>query len=143
VTRAATLPLLIATLVALSACSSPPGPARYRVLVTEPSGNIDSNERLFAHWSCDPAVDPATRYRGQQTALWTDVEGAPAQGLLQTSAACPSGALLTVQVDAGVSGTRPTELRCEVFNEAGERVADERVTRGLGSVDPVCRVPVP
>jgi hypothetical protein len=126
--------------------SASQGPATYKVMITEPSGNIgDGNGLLFAHWSCDPTVDPATRYRGAQDALWTNVDGVTGQGLLRAEASCASGALLTVQVDASAVSTdyRPTRLRCEVFSAGGERVADETVIRGLGTSDPVCRVNVP
>jgi hypothetical protein len=50
---------------------------------------------------------------------------------------------LTVDVDAAAPALNPTRLRCEVFNAAGERVADEAVTRGSDVPNPVCRVPVP
>lgn len=100
--------------------------------------------QLFAHWSCDPSVDPATRYQGAHDALWTSVDGVTGQGVLRTQASCPSGALLTVQVDAAARvDTIQTRLACEISNADGDRVAEETVTCGLSTDDPVCRVPVP
>ncbi|MBN9739410.1 hypothetical protein PP1_030990 [Pseudonocardia sp. P1] len=125
----------------LAGCSSEP--PEYRILVTEPSSNMASDGQLFVHWSCDASVDPATRYQGHQDALWRSETAPEGASLLDTSASCPSGSLLTVQVDAAVMElTRPTQLRCEVFNADGQRAADETVSRGLGTSDPVCRVPV-
>ena len=144
--------VLAAVGLGVVACSSapppPPAPPTYTVMITEPSGNIGKgigNGQLFVHWSCDPTVDPATRYQGAQDALWTDVDGTKGQAVLRTQASCSSGALLTVQVDAAVVSYdySPTRLRCEVFDAGGQHVADESVTRGLGTSDPVCRVSVP
>jgi hypothetical protein len=145
--RLATLVLMSAAAVVLAlttACTS--GPAEFRILITEPSGNASTSQgQLYGHWSCDPTVDPATRYQGAQDAKWTSVEGVAGQSMLQTSASCPAGALLTVQVDAGIAerGYNKTRLRCEVFDGDGDRLADESVTRDLGTSDPICRVAVP
>ena len=124
----------------------PAGPPAYKIMVTEPSGNIgDGDGQLYVHWSCDPTVDPSTRYKGTQNPLRTDVDGVKGQAVLRADATCPAGALLTAQVDAAVRAPdyNPTRLRCQVFAGEGREVAKEEVTRGLGSDDPVCRVQVP
>lgn len=136
--------LFAAVALCMDGCSS--APPSYDVLITEPSGHVGAGEgQLFAHWSCDPSADPATRYQGAQDALWHDVDGQMGNGALRTQVACPTGALLTVQVDASAVSTdySPTKLRCEVLDGDGAHVADESVTRGLGTSDPVCRVAVP
>lgn len=126
----------------LAGCAS--GPPEYRILVTEPSSNMSDDGQLFLHWSCDASVDPDTRYKGFQDALWRSESAAMGADLLDTRVSCPAGSLLTAQVDAAVRMiSRPTQLRCEVFGADGQRVADETITRRLGSTDPVCRVPVP
>lgn len=143
-----TLTLTVAAVLALAGCGS--GPQEYDILITEPSGGITKgsimgvNGKLDVHWSCDPTVDPATRYLGTQDGLWTSVDGVKGEAVLRTQAACPDGAVLTVQADAAVASTdyRATRLRCEVFDADGDRVADETVTRGMGTTDPICRVVV-
>jgi hypothetical protein len=57
--------------------------------------------------------------------------------VLQTEASCPSGALLTVDVDGAIVATRPTELRCEIDYADGQSVVDERSLRS--SAGTVCR----
>lgn len=116
--RRSTQVAVAVALLALAGCSSepepPPPPPTYRIMITEPSGNIDTaTEKLIAHWSCDPTVDPATRYQGAQDHLWTDVDGTPGQGVLLAQAICPPGALMTVQVDAAAVSlySAPTRLR--------------------------------
>lgn len=134
-----------ALLVTGCAAQAEASPGReYTALITEPSGNIgDGDGKLFGHWSCDAAADPATAYQGGQDGLWTDVDGPAGRGQLQFQATCPRGAFLTVHVDAAALAVHPTRLRCEVFDAGGQRVAEEMVTRGLGTKDPVCRVAVP
>lgn len=139
----AVLALAVAGL-ALTACSS--GPAEYRVLITEPSNNITPGVggQLFGYWSCDPAADTTTSSHGAQAALWKSVDGEKERDALQFTASCPAGSLLTVQVDAAVAEVSShTQLRCEIYDASGVRVAEETVTRGTGADDPVCRVPVP
>ena len=139
-----------ATLV-VTACASEPERVTYGILITEPSGNIGdgirgNGERLIGHWSCDETVDPATFYLGTQDALWTSTEGQLGEGVLRLEATCRPGDLLTVLVDGAVVqplASRPTQLRCEVFNAEGERVADQTIIRGQGPGTAICRVIVP
>lgn len=142
--RRAALIVIAACTAVLAACSA--GPPTYRIMVTEPSGNLSPalGGQLFVHWSCDRSVDPATRYQGSQDALWTSVDGAKGSAVLETMASCTSGSLLTVQVDGAIAeiGGVKTVLRCEVFNDDGAKVADESVPR-VGRLDAICRVPVP
>ncbi len=137
-----TVVAVLAAALALGGCSS--APPEYRILVTEPSSNMSSDGQLFLHWSCDGSMDPETRYQGFQDAQWRSESAALGAQLLDTRVTCPPGSLLTAQVDAAVREiSRPTQLRCEVFDGDGQRVADETITRETGSSDPVCRVPVP
>jgi hypothetical protein len=150
--RANPAPLVLVgavALVTLGACGSEPQapapPAPYKIMITEPSGNIDaSDEKLWAYWSCDPNVDPARHYTGAQKALWTDVMGDAGKAVLLVDASCPPAALLTVMVDANaVSAPQSqTMLRCQIFTSDGREVANESTTRDLGTSDPVCRVPI-
>lgn len=142
-------------LLALTGCSSStfgqgaPTSAqvgRYRVMVTEPSGNIHKDSgKLFMYWSCDPNVNPDLHYQGGQRELWTDVAGNVGQPVLLADVTCPAAHLLTVVADGGIVAldTRPTTLRCQVSTPDGREVASETVTRGRGTSDPICRVLVP
>lgn len=137
---------VVVLLAALAGCSSPPSEYRYDVLITEPSGNAAKFDgQLLGNWSCDPAANAEEFWKDPEE-MWTEVPGEMRATQLRLTATCQPGALLTVQVDAAIRQPdyNPTRLQCEVFDDQGDRVTEESVTRGgMGVSAPTCRVPIP